>query len=551
MENADENLWMKSMEMSIDMKQRLARNQHILFPALAILSLVLACVIMSAKKFFWYDELLTFYLVTDRSLFHMLEALANGAETGQPLYFVLTWFWAKLFGGSELSLRLFSCAGVCAAYVLIYVILYRTHGLWPSFLGTLAVFCGSSLVLYTANAEARFYGLYLFLCALAIFLYYRACIKEEVSNKLLVSSALVHGGLVLTHPYGFVYSAIFVLSLLLRDAYFKIFRPKLYLFSFLGWLAFLLWIKGYIHQLFIVEEDFWAQRPHLNELADVYLFGIHCLPILIVGIIGMLYLSRRCRSFDGGGVPLQQKVYPGRPELNLSLYLLAYLLFIPPLLAYFFSQIFRSFFHIRYFMPSVMSWAFLLAYLSSMGSSDEISQGTRTYRYVSTPFLVGAIQWLMAGLFLLYPITQANGEPWKKLPGYTDGDFGYKDLPIVYTAKVGSLQFLPRVHYAKHKHRYFYISDPLVSPKLNSVFTDRLLSVFCQYYFPDNFKTVQEFLSTYDAFLYGVNPALNYLKDKWLLERITTNPEYRFSQVKGGAFVLVEKVHRRGLAHLN
>ena len=67
-----------------------------IFPLLLLsISLLTTCINMSAIKPFWYDELLTYHLVTDKSLFHMLDALADGVDGGFPLYYIIVWLWEK------------------------------------------------------------------------------------------------------------------------------------------------------------------------------------------------------------------------------------------------------------------------------------------------------------------------------------------------------------------------------------------------------------------------------------------------------------------------
>jgi len=45
-----------------------------LIPALATMSLVAACLVVSQKKLFWNDQLFSYYLLSDESFNHMLNA---------------------------------------------------------------------------------------------------------------------------------------------------------------------------------------------------------------------------------------------------------------------------------------------------------------------------------------------------------------------------------------------------------------------------------------------------------------------------------------------
>jgi hypothetical protein len=60
-------------------------------PASAAVSLIISCIIISAKKYFWLDELFSYYLVGDHSFRHMMVAFADKFTNVPPLYFILGW----------------------------------------------------------------------------------------------------------------------------------------------------------------------------------------------------------------------------------------------------------------------------------------------------------------------------------------------------------------------------------------------------------------------------------------------------------------------------
>ncbi|MFC2173065.1 glycosyltransferase family 39 protein [Acidobacteriota bacterium] len=114
--------------------------------ALPIMSLVFSCILFSGRKYFWYDELLSYYLISDDSFIHMLRALADHVDSSPPLYYMLGWAWAKIFGTSELSLRMISCLGICLSCWIIYSLLKQVYTFWPALIGVLSVFCCSNLM---------------------------------------------------------------------------------------------------------------------------------------------------------------------------------------------------------------------------------------------------------------------------------------------------------------------------------------------------------------------------------------------------------------------
>ena len=142
------------------------------FLSCASLCLLLSCILWSQHKQVWFDEILTWREVCDPSLWHLYHAIQHGADGGQPLFYTTAWLWAKAFGSSVLALRLYSSVAMCGALVVTWRTIRRFYGVWATAFGVLA-FWGTSGLLLDQNAEARFYGLYMFAVAVTVNLYAR------------------------------------------------------------------------------------------------------------------------------------------------------------------------------------------------------------------------------------------------------------------------------------------------------------------------------------------------------------------------------------------
>jgi len=57
----------------------------------------------------------------------MMVAFADKFTNVPPLYFILGWLWARAFGVTELSLRLFSSLGMSIACVITWMTLRRNY----------------------------------------------------------------------------------------------------------------------------------------------------------------------------------------------------------------------------------------------------------------------------------------------------------------------------------------------------------------------------------------------------------------------------------------
>ncbi len=118
-----------------------------------------------------HDEVITALRVLPGSFGEMLHAV-KVSESNPPLYYVLGWGWAKVFGTDEIGLRslsaLFGAATVPVGYLIGRQLASRRAGLILA--GLIAV--NPMLIWY--SQEARSYALLVFFDALALFFFVRA-----------------------------------------------------------------------------------------------------------------------------------------------------------------------------------------------------------------------------------------------------------------------------------------------------------------------------------------------------------------------------------------
>ena len=153
------------------------------------------------------DEGFTVQLLDDRNLGHMMHALAHAADGGMPLYYLVAYGWGCIFGVSLTSLRFFSSLMICAGVVLLWTTLRKIYSLAAVSLGVTATTVTSALLL-TQNAEARYYGFYFACAALVFALHFRLSQSAQPGWKLVVGAVGAHVALVLSHPFGLLYSGV-------------------------------------------------------------------------------------------------------------------------------------------------------------------------------------------------------------------------------------------------------------------------------------------------------------------------------------------------------
>src|SRR5206468_1347017 len=176
--------------------------------------------------------------------------------------------WARAFGATELSLRLFTALGMSVACFVTWITLRRNYRFWPTVIGTLGAFCVADVVL-SQNAEARMYGLFLAVCSLGVLEFDVINRKQYCSTATLLVNALIHAAIVQTHLFGILYSGAILSAFIIRDRFFNVFRPRVYFSVVLGWLSLIPYIPTFLNQSDGGNPRTWIPVPDLDKLTSV------------------------------------------------------------------------------------------------------------------------------------------------------------------------------------------------------------------------------------------------------------------------------------------
>ncbi len=150
-----------------------------------------------------YDEAVTVGRVLQPSLFKTL-SIVPSSESTPPLYYLIAWFWSRLFGTAEVGLRSLSALLGTASILVIYLAaaalpMARRVGLIA------ASIVAVSPVLIWFSQDARAYALVFFLTALSFLFFARA--RRSGSGSELAGWALFSALAICTH-----YFAAFVVA---------------------------------------------------------------------------------------------------------------------------------------------------------------------------------------------------------------------------------------------------------------------------------------------------------------------------------------------------
>jgi len=443
------------------------------------------------------DEVVTHILVTDPSLPHMLAGLADGIDLQPPLYFVMMWLWVKLLGSSDLALRIFSTLAVCSALLIIWLLLRRRFGLLPASLGIATTF-GFSPLIVNQNSEARFYGLFLVLVALAIRQFDVVVQQRKFSHKRWFANAAIHGSLMLVHVFGGLYSLSVLLSHVLFDMGRKQLRLSNYTSIVLGWLCFIPWIPAHLRQADFVNPHYWIRTPSIQDLMASLQHGLPIAGIIAI-LVAISLLSNRHHVLKSSPHFSMRSNGEGKGRRAMGI-IGVMLVFLIPGATFAISVFYRSIFLDRYMIGSTLGWAILIAYLAEKTAFPVAPSASELrYRWNSGLMILTTLAILIAAVSPLVGVVNYHKDVITSHGTPVENRY-YPDLPIVVESPGLFLtDFLRR-----EGRDYYYLLDwdAAINSKNQHETNDfKLMSAIKEHYPELKIVNFDDFLSVHERFL--------------------------------------------------
>ncbi len=393
----------------------------------AIAVLLATSVWTSHRKAMWFDEIVTFRLVTDPSLRHMLGAITAGADSAPPLYHLLARAWVAVAGPRPIALRLFSSVGLSTALVVLWFTLRQAYARLATALGVLTVFGLGSLVL-TQNAEVRFYGVFACTSAIAVSLCFALMTRERVGRGLWVGNVISQAALVLTHIYGSLYGGALCFTLVVWDLARGQWRPARYASFVAGWLAFLTYVPALVRQRHTAQRS-WIPVPIGHDLIDAFGLGIgHLAVVVIAAVLLPRLVGRTPAAFERADDEARRAL-----RRDALLWLGVGLLGVP-IAAFVISRVSVSIFWPRYLLPTSFAWAVFLAELVTMGEQQAGVHGPERRAWRAR---VGAAGWAVVIAALVVSPIDAERQrtptlsPWVPIERMVARDPRAHGLPLI------------------------------------------------------------------------------------------------------------------------
>jgi hypothetical protein len=148
------------------------------------------------EQSYWYDEAVTVGLV-EMGLFDMLDRIPE-SESTPPLYYVVAWLWAKLFGTGEVGLRSLSALCGTAFVPVAYAAAARAASARAGLIAAGLAAVNPILVWY--SQEARAYALLVLLAGLSFLLFVRL-LTGDMRRRTVVLWAVVSALALTTHYF--------------------------------------------------------------------------------------------------------------------------------------------------------------------------------------------------------------------------------------------------------------------------------------------------------------------------------------------------------------
>jgi len=275
----------------------------------------------------WRDEAFS-ALIAEKNIFEIIRLSAQ--DTSPPFFYILLHYWMILFGNSEVAIRAISLLFHLLTVVVIFFIAKKIIRSLPGqvFIA-LATLLNPFLLQYAF--EARTYSLPTFLSVTALYL---IILKKNIMAGIVLALAIF------AHNFAIFTFFVFAIWLFIN-------RGKLQFSSFLklvsfplltillwGWVIWMQWSK-FAH-------GFWISKPTISTLFrsfELFSSGEISYPIKF-----MLYLLSII-LFIGASLTWIRKY---KSKDNHTVLLIFSLIFIPPLMTFFFSLFFTPIYYEKY-----------------------------------------------------------------------------------------------------------------------------------------------------------------------------------------------------------
>lgn len=379
----------------------------------------------------WGDESFTAVAVQE-NFGRMLEIVAK--DTAPPLYYILLFIWARIFGSSETAIRSLSVLLYLGTVFVVYLIAKKV---WNKKTGLLAILLTlANPFLFPFAFEGRMYAILVFFVTLSFYFF----ISKNNLGYILASVAALysHHYAVLALIFQFFWRLVEVVIVYFNSRSNKDdpcihkdhpLRKFIKPYFIIG-LLYLPWLYPLYKQVTLVSTGFWLAKPKLKNLIGIF-------TIYLVGG-DIIFKWQKYWPILAGFILILKKWSIKKRE---NLFLIGWIL-TPVILAFFLSQGKTSIFYDRYLIFIIPGLTLLLA-----GSWKKISLSL--ILLFSLPFF-----WVNYHYFT-HSIKWGKERPFRELAEYVKKEVEENDFLINYNGDAHHLW----------ESKYYGLEAPLYVPE--------------------------------------------------------------------------------------
>ena len=414
--------------------------------ALLCALLLVLSYLQGRHRMFWGDEIMGDFVLNAGSWQLFFERWRAGIDSSGIWFYVFAKPWEWVFGPSELSLRLFSAAGLCTAAGLLWVTARRYYGLVIVAASVSLVFLDIDVLRWQLS-NGRCYGVLMAAAAWVLYLILREGEGPDRRSSVafLLVTALAYDVLAGSHILGMLYAGALLAMQIGLDLRARRLRLPLYAAAAVGIVVVVLFSIPNIHSTTALGKPvFWTVRPLLKDLflaSDLTDSPVR-LALFVLLAVTLIALRRR---------PARVPVY----LILLGFALLDAVFFV-------ISRLGTSIYVDRYLLPFAFALVLLAAELLT-----QLREADASFRWLrgAAPFLLAA--WLVYSLpplhFFPYPQRDYTGSVLARMDylGAIEGKLP-PGLPVVDT-DVGSFVEIEHYHHGAIDRPFFFPMDPGVT----------------------------------------------------------------------------------------
>lgn len=171
------------------------KKHHLWLIGIILISLLLR--VIALNQSLWLDEGIEWWGVTSFGLKKLLTGYMVG-DFNPPGHHLLLWFWVRVFGDSEIALRMpsvfFGIGTVVLAYLIAMGLRKKKDEDFPAFA---ALLCAANGLLIYYSQEARMYAMATFFVTASVWAFLK--LQEKYSPKLFVVFCLLFAAALYSH----------------------------------------------------------------------------------------------------------------------------------------------------------------------------------------------------------------------------------------------------------------------------------------------------------------------------------------------------------------